>query len=376
MDKCNFVGIQQSQAIAAEGYVPSPVRTGYEQVVAHRTDDIFAYSAKQDGKVIEVTDELLTIEYKDGTRKSVEIGRRFGVASESNRVVPHQIATQFKAGQSFKKGDILTYNTGFFEPDRFNPGQVVWKVGILAKTALMETAATLEDSSIISEKAAKALTTYSTTVRLIKVRFDQTIRNLVKVGTEVDFDSILCTIEDSTTADNSLFDEDQLDALRVMGSHAPRAKAIGTVERIEVFYHGDKEDMSESLRKIANASDRRLSRQSRAKGGKPITGQVDDSLRVEGRPLGLDNMLIKVYITGPVPAGVGDKGVFGNQLKTVFGSVMTGINRTESGEDLDAIFSFEGIAARIVLSPEIMGTTNTLLKVLSKKVAEVYRGTA
>lgn len=70
------------------------------------------------------------------------------------------------------------------------------------------------------------------------------------------------------------------------------------------------------------------------------------------------------------------KAVFGNQLKTVFSRVMTGVNETESGEPLDAIFGNTSIDERIVHSPKLMGTTNTLLRVLSKHVAAVYRGTA
>ena len=63
-------------------------------------------------------------------------------------------------------------------------------------------------------------------------------------------------------------------------------------------------------------------------------------------------------------------------MKTVFSRVMQGTNTTESGEPLDAIFGNTSIEERMVLSPKLMGTTNTLLKVLSKHVAAVYRGKA
>lgn len=59
-------------------------------------------------------------------------------------------------------------------------------------------------------------------------------------------------------------------------------------------------------------------------------------------------------------------------MKTIFGRVFTGVNQTESGEDIDVIFGSKSIADRIVNSPYIMGTTNSLLKVLSKKVVEIY----
>lgn len=62
----------------------------------------------------------------------------------------------------------------------------------------------------------------------------------------------------------------------------------------------------------------------------------------------------------------------GNQMKTVFSNVLTGENQTESGVELDLMFSYLSISNRIILSPEVMGTTNTLLRIMSKKVAERY----
>lgn len=244
----------------------------------------------------------------------------------------------------------------------------------MCKTVLMEANDTFEDSSVISERIGKELSTGTTKVRHLFFDFDQTIRNLVDVGAEVDPESILCTIEDSVTADNDLFSEDTLDTLRLLSGNTPRAKVTGTVERIEVLYYGDKEDMSESLRTLTDQADRRLAKQRRAQGKSVVTGSVDDSIRIDQKVMELDSLVVKVYITGELGASGGDKGVFGNQLKTVFARVMTGTNTTEDGAELDAVFSYDGISRRIVYSPEVMGTANTLLRLISKRVAKVYRG--
>lgn len=52
---------------------------------------------------------------------------------------------------------------------------------------------------------------------------------------------------------------------------------------------------------------------------------------------------------------------------------MSGENRTESGENIDAIFGYLSVSDRIVRSPEIMGTTNKLMQVITKKAIEAYR---
>jgi hypothetical protein len=110
----------------------------------------------------------------------------------------------------------------------------------------------------------------------------------------------------------------------------------------------------------------------KALGKTGTSGQVDGTVRIDKEFLDLDTAAIRVYITGNVGAGIGDKGVFGNQMKTIFSNVMSGVNETESGEALDAMFGYISFSKRIVLSPEVMGTTNTLLRVMSQKVAERY----
>lgn len=370
--RANFASIQQSHGVACSGYMPSPVRTGYEQILAHRTSDLFAYTARQPGKITEVSETGMVVEYEDGTIRGVELGRRYGNAA--GLIVPHEVRTDFKVGAKFKKDAVLSYNSDFFERDLLNPDNVIWKAGVLVNTAIFECTDTLEDSSVISTRVAGEMTTKMTKVRTIVVNFEQSVARLVKVGVHVEGEDILCTIEDKVTADTGLFDAESLDTLRLLGAQTPTAKAHGVVERIEVFYHGDKEDMTESLQSIASASDRQLSQRNKARGKKVLTGSVDESFRVDGTPLSLDCMAIRIYITGDVAMGVGDKAVFANQLKTVVGRVMDDKTTTEDGVPVDAIFGYMSISARIVLSPEIIGTTTTLLDVIGQQAVKLYKG--
>lgn len=368
--RVNFIGVQHSHGVACKGYTQMPVRTGYEKVIAHRTTDLFAFTAKQDGKVISRTDTALVVEFKDGSKKSIELGRRFG--KSAGLVIPHQVESDLKEGQTFKAGKLLCYNSGFFERDILDPNNVVWKAGVLVRTVLMESTQTLEDSSAISKEVAELLTTNSTKVKTVVVSFDQSVRKMVKEGDKVEAEDILCIIENAVTAENELFDEDSLDTLRIVSGQTPLAKTKGVVERVEVYYHGEKQDMSESLRAIANASDREFAKRSRALGKKEFSGSVDEGFRIEGDPLPLDTMAIQFYITTEVSAGVGDKGVFGNQMKTVFGEVLPGPITTESGKPVHAVFGMKSVADRIVLSPELMGTTAVLLDVIGEHAVRIY----
>jgi hypothetical protein len=368
--RVNFINIQQSHGISAVGYRAAPLRTGYEQVIAHRTDDLFAQAAPANGKVLEVTGKSIKIEYADGTVTAYELGRRFGISA--GMTLPNTVITTFKVGDTVNQGDIVAFNEGFFEPTYFDPKQVAWKGGVMAKVALMESSYTLEDSSAISQELARKLSTQVTKVKTVLVKFDQVVHNLVRVGDSVDLDTILCTIEDAVTARTELFDEQSLSTLRLLSAMNPRAKTVGVVEKIEVFYHGDVEDMSESLQELATSADRDRKRLARALNQPAVTGSVDQSLRIDGNGLDLDTVAVKVYITSTVGTGIGDKAVFANQMKTVFGLVLDGLHETESGVTLDAVFGFKSVQDRIVLSPMLIGTTNTLLRVIGEMAADLY----
>lgn len=68
------------------------------------------------------------------------------------------------------------------------------------------------------------------------------------------------------------------------------------------------------------------------------------------------------------------KGVFANQMKTVFGDVMEGVMTTEEGEIIDAVFGAKSIEGRIVNSPIQIATTATILQVITKQAIDIYRG--
>lgn len=369
--RINFVSIQNKQTTHCEGYTPMPCRTGYERVIAHRTDDLYAKTARAGGVVENVTDKVITIAYEDGEKVSYEIGRRFGVWAGNN--IPHFVKTDRVKGEKLRPGDVICYNTNFFEPDRLDPNQVVMKTGVLARTALLESTDTIEDSCTISEAFASKLTTTATHIRTVKVTNEQEIRNALKVGDVVDVESILCTIENPTAGRSDLFDEDALDTLKLLSNLVPKAKAKGVIERIEVLYTGDLDEMSESLQAIVDQSDREIYRLHKQLGKPAVTGQVDIGYRVDGQELGVDTVAIRYYITGTVPMGIGDKGVFANQMKSVVGRVMLGENTTENGEPIDAIFSYQSIANRIVLSAELVGTTNRLCVEVGRLALEAYR---
>ena len=290
-----FADIQHSSSTFAKGYRSMPTRTGYEQVLAARTDDLFATVAKDKGKVTDVTKKSITVTYVDGSTQVVELGRRYGKVA--SLTLPHEVITGLSVGDKVEAGDIIAYNTHYFEPDPLTQGKTaVWKAGCLATVALMESPDTLEDSCAISEHLAAELQTQTVEIRSIIVDFKDTVHGLIEPGKHVEVEDILCTIEDPVTAQGHLFDEKSLDTLRLIASNNPRAKVTGTVEKVEMFYHGDIDDLSPSLLEIAQESNRQRKRLSRELRTPYTSGYIADTISIEGTRLAPDQAVIRIYI--------------------------------------------------------------------------------
>lgn len=369
--RVNFISIQSSHKIPLEAYHQPQLRTGYDYVMANRTTDMFAYTAKQDGKVISLDARGIIVEYVDGTQKGVTLGRVYGKAEGS--MYPHDIVCDLKLGQKFKKGAAIAWNKNFFERDILDPTHIVMKTSMLVKTVIYESAQTHEDSSSISKALSARMAAKTTKVRSFVINFNQNLSSIVKPGTRLSPKDLLMLIEDEITSTNNVFDEEALNTLKRLSNQAPKANYLGDLDKIEVFYHGDKSDMSSSLRLLADRSDKAMADTCKSSGKVVINGQVDDDYRVSGTPLTLDKAEVRFYITVSTITGVGDKIIAGNQGKSVVGEVLEHQMVSESGVVIDLAFGARALAARVIGSPYIIGTTNTLLKVFAQRAVEIYR---
>jgi hypothetical protein len=280
--------------------------------------------------------------------------------------------SKFQEGDSVKKFDVITYNTGFFKESPFDKNRVDYMVGCLGRIALREATYTVEDSSSLSVAFAERMGTLVSKPKSISINYEQNISGLLKVGDAVDLDTILCTIEDDLVGDSSLFDDDTRETLRRWTDKSPRAAVVGTIAKLEVFYNGGYEDMSESLQIIVSESEKRRRRESKRLGHTYTTGEVDRNVRIDGYNLEENQALIRIYISSPVGMGVGDKLVVGNQGKSTVGEILFGDNRTVEGEVIDMIFGCKSFIDRIITSPFIIGTTNTTLRYIGELAYEMY----
>lgn len=373
MKRANFASIQASHAVACDSYIPSLVQTGAESTIGERVNESFSGTARGKGVVKAVNPNGVIVQYNDGTTEGFTIGRRQGKAA--GQIIPHDLVTDLKVGDTVQAGDTVTYHKGFFKRDRFNPKRYHWMNGTVCTVAFLESRKTHEDACSISDEFSKSLSSEFSIEKHITVRFDQKVHNLLKVGATVKHGDALCILEDDIASKAGVFSEESLNTLKALSGQAPVAKVSGVIDQIVVYYNGDIQDMSESLQAITSESDKRLRSKLRDAGKNVYTGSVPDGYRIEGEPLLPDTVDIVISISHRVGAGVGDKGVLGLQLKTEISEVYKYPVTTEAGRPIDLIFGGHGVYNRIVGSAPKTGTTNTVIKLLSKKAGQLFMGT-
>jgi hypothetical protein len=239
--------------------------------------------------------------------------------------------------------------------------------------ALSMTNEVFEDSSAISSELSSEMSTFIIKEKSFIIEFNKNITNLLPEGTIVHPNDILFTILDENTDYNNL-SESTIEMLQSLAALSPKAKVNGVIDRYEMRYNGEIQDMSPSLRKLANRLDKELYEETKGTSNEVFSGKVTSEYRVEGKNLNLDTLELKVFIRVKLSMAIGDKGVFANQMKSVISDVFTQTITTESGKKVDAVFSYKGILNRIVNSPILIGTTNRLLKHVSKQVVDIYFG--
>ena len=371
MKRNGFVSIQNAHTIACKGYRPSYIQTGYENIIGQRTDKMFCFAASQGGKVLKMTDKAIQVQYDDGTIETAPVGRQYGSAEGST--YPHDVASTMKEGEKFQKGDAITYNKGFFAPDAVNPKRVTFMMSLPANVMYREDSKTHEDSCAISPSLGKLLETATTKVKSYVVKFDDILHNVAAQGKPLQPGDILMAIEAAVTGGTGGFDVESASKLSAMGRQIPTSSYTGVLDRIEVYYHGEKVDMHPTLKALADRSDKFFGDQSKDLDKPKINGRVDGDWSVKGKPLVLGEAEVRFLITVGIGMAPGDKLVFANQLKTTGGELLKTQMVTESGRVVDAEFSGRAAIKRIVNSHGLQGTTIGNMQALNQLFVKTYR---
>lgn len=369
--RASFASIQASHAISSRNYTPNIIRTGQDNVLAHRLSDTYAKAAKQAGRVVKITEEGIVVQYEDGTTDSCQLGLKLG--RSDGEVYRHTLKTDLTEGSTFKVGEILAWDDEWFIKDPYCIGQVSVKTGRMTRAAFMEDQTVYEDSMEFWSGLAKEFVTPVPKEITFFMNAEETVKIKRKIGDHVEFDSILCEVLDSYV-DNFESDDDILNEINREGIRQIKTKYAGKVVFIDVTYNAVEEDMSDSVKKLIREYDKKSAALANLLGKGSSTNRVGTGMNVKKASIPYGRIRISIYVESMSSAVVSDKFVFGNQMKGTLGHITVKQMFTEDGRPVPLKFSFKSMFKRMVISLRNKACVTEFSYGVKREFINIYRG--
>ena len=316
------------------------------------------------------------VQYKNGTTRAIDYSDKY--TSSSGMFLTQEISCDVKKGDRVKKGDILCYNKQYFRRDP-NSKNVSWMHGHHANVLMMESDWTFEDACVITKKLGGELAMNPVYERVIELDKNTLIHKSANVGDKVEYTDYILYFEegfiDIVTEGKTVKNPEYLSNLL---RHLPKAKYTGTIVKIEAYYGCAQDTMHPTLANFVRRIQKdKVALAKMAKGTDnahlyPEPKPLPKGTKMPGGMLDENTVLIKYYIQADVSAGFGDKLVFDSCLKSVVSKVLEEPIYTESGVEVDAIFSGASVSRRIITSPLSYGITTRVLMALEEEVLDIY----
>ena len=299
------------------------------------------------------------------TKKSYSL-RPWSSKVEGGSSIKHIMGTHFKVGDKVSIDEAITYDVGFFEPNIFDHKSIIFKMGNYVKLAFIEDKYTYEDSMMISKKILKDAgeIVYKVVSKVIDI--NSHIVNVLPEGTEVKYGMKLMSIIDSSIANNTSLSDRAKEIITDSSDRSPKAKSNGVIDRIDVVYNCNVEDMDPTVRALADISNKRFKEEF------GTDGKVTNEYSINGKPLLAGEIELKYYISTIKEAIIGDKFIAIHQLKNTAGTIVDKIE-TEDGVELDGVFGNRSQNNRIINSGYLIGSGNALFEYYNDSAIKAYR---
>ena len=360
---------------------PLLVTCGADQAIAYLTGDSFAFKAKSDGKVIKATKDYLVVEYDkssrfdpqsgnlrtwdEKTREIVDLRTLIKKNSDGGFYITVKLDSDYKIGQRFKKDDILAYDHQVYTNTAGDGKHITYNTGPLANIAYINTDEGFEDSAIISDRLAEALSSEVVVMISKNLPGNTNIFSMVPKGTRVqEGDTLMlyqCPFEDedaNTIIRNLSLDKEQVSE---MGRIPVKSKVTGVVEDIKIYRTIDYSEMSPSLKKIVKTYEDGLAGiyKDAAKAVNKIDLDANYKLDPVSKMKNCEGKVkIEFYLKYNDKMGVGDKLVFFSAIKGETKTIMPigqePYTDRRPDEIIDSLCPLPSVLHRMVASVKIL----------------------
>lgn len=390
--RIGFAEGQTKHVIKVHQSNPLVVTQGLDKNIPYLVGDNYVPKADKDGFVEKIDHEnkVIVIRNDDGTVNCYDFEKV--LSKNSSYYFNNTYELNVKEGQKVKARDILAYEKEFFKKDIL--GNIRESHTALCKYAIHERMVTDDDSSCITERMAKKLSTDVVKRKQIVLVPSANLISYSKVGDHLLKGDAICTFEDARG------DEDVNEMMKIFGDisedvlklarQTPKAPETGEIIEMKVYYTRPLEEYSDSLydfmmdyfayikgkiKVIQEAGGDYRELEARLNITEPnMTGRT---ARINGSIIPEEGgILIEYYINHDTQLGVGDKITFNANIKSIDARVIPIGEEptTEDGIVLDGVVGSFSIAARMAVSPYMTGIMTHCLVERSREIAKEYLG--
>lgn len=243
------------------------IGNGIEKVLPYHLSSEFVIYAKDDGKVVEKTDDYIVVKYKDGTYRTIDTTIQMKKNAAAGFYIPIQMKTNLKLGDKVVKNEILAWDDRTFKKDG-NEKEVSMRLGPLVKIAIIPEWDVYEDSAPISKNCSERLATQMVMPVTVSLNKDAYVSKMVKIGDHVNAGDTLITFDDfhddpDVAALIKAMREDQAEDIVESSSTTKKTHYTGEIADIQVITTVELDSLSDSLKKIVSSYWKKIEKKDR-----------------------------------------------------------------------------------------------------------------
>lgn len=388
-----IAGKQSQHVVPVVDAAPSLVSNGFDEAVQFHLSDDFVINAEEDGKIIDINEELgfIIVQYKSGKTKAIntnpEVVKNSGGGFYMSNILK---PTKTKIGETFKKDEPLAYHPRYFKYSTMNG--LRYAIGPIVKMALMSSYNTYEDAGITTDSLAERMKTSIVYLETGRFKKNNNILSMVNIGDVVNIGDSLIRF-DTSVEENELakflskLSDENSDLLEEETRNDIKTNHAGRVIDIKVYTLQDPSNLSPSLGAIVQkyfdkgSSKKKFLEQYDSSPGIVKAGyMVSDSTEpivnkynsIKGSK-GID-VLIEIYIEHDDMMGVGDKIALYSANKQIVSEVIPkGFNpysEFRPDEEISVMTSPGTIARRMTPAVIPISAAMKCMIELKRKIAE------
>lgn len=253
------MGNKQSQyMIPVDGACPVFFGNKVESALPYHLDREFTIVAKANGKVVEINEGVIIVQYSDGSYDAIDTNPKMKKNSSGFYVEMRLESSLTKVGQTFKKNEVIAYNPKAFTKNQ-NDLSASMNIGVPVKVAIMPSYDIYEDSAPISDAMSKKFTTHMSMSTGVGIPAQSYVEKVVNVGDTVEVGDPLIIydpahddegVNDFLNSVRSKLGEELIDVIDLAAMPQIRADHAGTIAAIECYTSVPIEELSPSLREM------------------------------------------------------------------------------------------------------------------------------